>query len=62
MRKRKNKVGRVKVVGEGLEGFVDWGEPITSEPTKEKEDDMSILGCASRLWALKARLPLDLKV
>ena len=39
--KKKKKVERVKAVGEGLEGFVDWGEPTASEPAKEKEDDMS---------------------
>ena len=29
-KKKENKVGRVKVAGKGLEGFVDWGEPTAS--------------------------------
>ena len=44
--KKKNKeenVGRVKAADEGLEGFVDWGEPTASGLAKDKEGDMSSL-------------------
>ena len=43
--KRKNvkKVGQIKVVDVGLEEFVDWVDPISSEPIKEREEDMSSL-------------------
>ena len=55
-KKRKQKVGQVKVVDKGLEGFADWGEPKASEPAKEKEDGMSILaaGFVARIRNLSA--------
>ena len=42
-KKKEKKAGWVKVVGEGFEGFVDWGEPTASRLTKEKKGDMSSL-------------------
>ena len=37
------KVGHIKATGTGLEGFVDWVDPISSEPAQERDDDMSSL-------------------
>ena len=43
-KKKKPKKGRqTKAVGAGLEGFVDWMDPTTSEMANEGEDDMSNL-------------------
>ena len=42
-RKKKKKVGQIKVAGTGLEIFVDWVDPISSEPIEEREGDMSSL-------------------
>ena len=45
-KKRKKKVkngGQTKSTSAGLEGFVDWTDPIASEPTEDGEDDMSSL-------------------
>ena len=39
----KKKKGRIKAVGAGLEGFVEWVDSIASDPAKEREDDMSSL-------------------
>ena len=50
---RKKKVMRVKAVGEGFKGFVDWGKPITSELAKENEDDMSIFAAGFSVWMRK---------
>ena len=43
MKKKKKKARRVKAVGKGLEGFVDWTDPIDSESDEEREDEMSSL-------------------
>ena len=43
MRKNVKKVGQIKATGTGLEGFVDWVDPISSEPAEERDDDMSSL-------------------
>ena len=43
MKKKKKKARRVKAVGKGLEGFVDWTYPIVRESDEEREDEMSIL-------------------
>ena len=60
---KKEKVGRVKAVGRGLEGFVDWGERTASGPAKEKEGNMSSLAAGFvALRMLIARLPSALKV
>ena len=50
-RKKTKKVGQAKAVGAELEGFVDWVDPISSEPTEEREEDMSSLatGFTSRM-------------
>ena len=50
-RKKAKKVGQIKVAGAGLESFVDWVDPISSEPAKEREGDMSSLavGFATRM-------------
>ena len=44
-KKKKNakKGGQTKVVIIGLKGFVDWTDPTTSEPTKERENNISSL-------------------
>ena len=41
----------MKVVNEGLEGFVDWTNPAVSESAKEREVEMSSLvpGFAMRM-------------
>ena len=58
-KKKGKKVGQIKAVGEGLEGFVDWVDPIVSELTEEREDDMSNLtvGFFARMckWAISAK-------
>ena len=36
-------VRQIKVVGAGLNGFVDLVDPISSELAEEREDDMSSL-------------------
>ena len=51
--KRKKKVGQVKATDEGLEGFIDWGEPTASEPTKKKKDDMYSLAARFTAWMCK---------
>ena len=38
-RKKEKKLGKAKAAGEGLEGFVDWVDLITSEPIKERDDE-----------------------
>ena len=67
-RKKGKKVGQVKATGMGLEGFVDWVNPIppigetqgvhpvphiASDTTKESEDDMSNLVAGFSLQMLK---------
>ena len=42
-RKKAKKVGQIKAIGAGLEGSVDWVDPISSEPAEEREEDMSSL-------------------
>ena len=37
---KKKKKGKVKAVGEELEGFVDWVDLIASDPIEKREDDM----------------------
>ena len=39
----KKKKGKIKVAGEGLEGFLEWVHSISSDPVEEMEDDMSNL-------------------
>ena len=41
--KNGKKVGHVKAAGMGLEGFVDWVDPISNETVEDREDDMSSL-------------------
>ena len=52
-KKKKGRIttGEVKAVDVGLEGFVDWLDPLDSDPTKEREEDMSSLatGFAARM-------------
>ena len=43
VKKKKKKVWWVKVVGEGLEGIVDWTDSTVSEWTEEREAEMSSL-------------------
>ena len=40
---KKTKKGKITAAGAGLEGFVDWVSPNASNPTEEKEDNMSSL-------------------
>ena len=39
-KKKAKKGGQNKAIYAGLEGFMDWTDPTTSEPVKEREDDM----------------------
>ena len=50
-RKKAKKVEQTKVVSVGLEGFMDWVDPISSEPAEKREDDMSslLVGFATRM-------------
>ena len=36
-------VTKIKAVGAGLEGYVEWVDSITNDPDEEREDDMSSL-------------------
>ena len=49
-RKKAKKVGQIKAVGAGLEGFVDWVDPIFSEPVEGKEDYMSNFATGFVAW------------
>ena len=49
-RKKAKKVGQIKVVGVGLEGFVDWVDPIFSELAEGREDDMSNFAIGFAAW------------
>ena len=40
---KKKKKGKIIAPGAGLKGFVDWADSKASDPTEEKEDDMSSL-------------------
>ena len=42
-KKKKKKTGQTKVVGMGLEGFVDWTYPTVSQSAEEREVEMSSL-------------------
>ena len=48
---KKKKFRQVKAAGEGLEGFVDWTNPVVSESTEEREAEMSglVAGFAMRM-------------
>ena len=52
-RKKAKKVGQIKATRAGLEGFMDWVDPISSEPTKDGEDDMSSLTVGFVAWIRK---------
>ena len=43
MTKKKKKKGKIIVADAGLKGFMDLVDPNASDPTKEREDDMSSL-------------------
>ena len=60
MAKKRNK-GKIIAVGAGLEGFVDCVGPNVSNPTEEKEDNMSSLAVGFAAGVLKGRLLLALK-
>ena len=49
-RKKAKKVGQIKVAGAGLEGFMNWVDPISSEPTKKREADMSNFAAIFFTW------------
>ena len=49
-RKKAKKVGQIKVVGVGLEGFVDWVDPISSEPAEGRENYMSNFATGFVAW------------
>ena len=42
-KKKVKKGGHTKAAITGLKGFVDWTDPTASEPTKERENNMSSL-------------------
>ena len=50
-KKKKRKTEHIKVTSVGLEGFVDWTDPIINESTEEMEAEMSSLavGFAARM-------------
>ena len=58
-RKKAKKVGQIKAADAGLDGFVDWVDPISSEPAEEREGDMSclVVGFYARMrkWAGSAQ-------
>ena len=39
--KEKKKAGQIKVAVVGLEGIVDWKNPVVSESAEERETEMS---------------------
>ena len=39
--KKAKKVEQIKAAGVGLEGFVNWVDPISSEQAERRGDDMS---------------------
>ena len=49
-RKKVKKVGHIKAAGAILEGFEDWVDPISSEPTKGREDGMSNFAAGFSAW------------
>ena len=49
-RKKAKKVGHIKATGARLEGFEDWVDPISSEPVKGREDDMSNFIARFAVW------------
>ena len=49
-KKKANKVGHIKAAGVGLEGFVDWVDPIFSESAEMREDDMSNFATGFDAW------------
>ena len=51
-RKKAKKVGQIKVSGVGLEGFVNWVDPISSELAKKRENDMSNFATRFVAWML----------
>ena len=67
-KKKEKKAGRVKAADVGLEGFVDWGEPIVSVLIRRKRTTClalpldSLHGCVSGVRTLWARLPPAPKV
>ena len=49
-RKKAKKVGHIKVVGVGLEGFEDWVDPTSSESAEGRKDDMSNFVAGFATW------------
>ena len=49
-RKKENKVGHIKAADTGLEGFVDWVDPTSSEPTEGRKNDMFNFVVGYALW------------
>ena len=49
----KKKKGKIKASGAGFEGFVEWVDPIASDPAEEMEDDMSSLTTGFLVWMRK---------
>ena len=59
MKKKRKKVKRArqtKDLSEGLEGFLDWVDPSSIEPTEEGEMSNLIVGFAARMckWDVRA--------
>ena len=62
--KKAKKVGQIKAAGAGLESFVDWVDPISSELAEERGKEICLAslldskrGCANEMQVLKGRLP-----
>ena len=53
MKKKKKKIGHIKVIDEGLEGFVDWTDSTVSESIEEREAEMSSLVVGFVAWMRK---------
>ena len=53
-KKKKRKIGHEKVIGAGLEGFVDLMDPTVSESTEDKEVEMSSLAAGIAMWMRKS--------
>ena len=50
MKKKKKKTDQDKVVGAGLEWFLDWTDSIISEVSEEREAEMSSLAFGFTAW------------
>ena len=49
-RNKAKNVGHIKAIDVGLKGFMDLVDPISSESTEGREDDMSNLAIGFATW------------